>query len=119
MAYPQLLGNGKDIADLAFAGQVPPHLLLILFVLRPLASAPCLGSGVPGGLFTPSLAMEACSMSVRSTRRVFPTARLRTCGACVSPPPFRRLRSCCATTSRATGANDDSNASLGSASEMS
>lgn len=59
IAYPQLLGNGKDIAELAFTNQVPPYLLLVLFVLRPLASVLCVGSGVPGGLFTPSLAMGA------------------------------------------------------------
>jgi chloride channel protein, CIC family len=54
--FPQLLGNGKDIAELAFTGQVAPSALIALFLLRPLASVLCLGSGVPGGLFTPSLA---------------------------------------------------------------
>lgn len=57
--FPQLLGNGKDIADLAFMGQVVPGLLLALFVLKPLATVACIGSGTPGGLFTPSLAMGA------------------------------------------------------------
>jgi chloride channel protein, CIC family len=57
--FPQLLGNGKDVAELAFTGQVAPASLLILAVLRPLAAALCLGSGVPGGLFTPSLASGA------------------------------------------------------------
>jgi len=57
--FPQLLGNGKDIAELAFTAQVAPALLLILAVLRPLAAALCMGSGVPGGLFTPSLATGA------------------------------------------------------------
>jgi CIC family chloride channel protein len=57
--FPQLLGNGKDIAQLAFAGQVTPLLLVMLLVLRPLSTVLCLGSGVPGGLFTPSLALGA------------------------------------------------------------
>jgi H+/Cl- antiporter ClcA len=57
--YPQLLGNGKDIAQLAFLGQLAPALLLVLFVLKPLATVLCLGSGAPGGLFTPSLALGA------------------------------------------------------------
>lgn len=57
--FPQLLGNGKDIAQLAFSNQVSPALLVILLVLRPLATILCLGSGVPGGLFTPSLALGA------------------------------------------------------------
>jgi CIC family chloride channel protein len=57
--FPQLLGNGRDIAALAFAGQVTPLLLFVLLPLRPAASLLCLGSGVPGGLFTPSLALGA------------------------------------------------------------
>jgi chloride channel protein, CIC family len=59
IAYPQLLGNGKDIAQLAFNNQVTPALLLTLLLLRPLSTVLCLGSGVPGGLFTPSLALGA------------------------------------------------------------
>ena len=57
--FPQLLGNGRDVADLAFTGQVAPFLLLVLLVLKPAASLLCLGSGTPGGLFTPSLALGA------------------------------------------------------------
>jgi chloride channel protein, CIC family len=57
--FPQLLGNGKDISQLAFTNQVAPFLLLILLALRPLATVLCLGSGVPGGLFTPSLTVGA------------------------------------------------------------
>jgi chloride channel protein, CIC family len=57
--FPQLLGNGKDIAQLAFADQIPFALLLVLLVLKPAATVVCLGSGVPGGLFTPSLALGA------------------------------------------------------------
>jgi chloride channel protein, CIC family len=59
IAFPQLLGNGKDITELAFTNQVAPLLLVVLFVLRPLAAVLCMGSGVPGGLFTPSLATGA------------------------------------------------------------
>ena len=54
---PQLLGNGRDVSQLAFIGQVGPGLLGMLFLLRPAATLLCLGSGVPGGLFTPSLAI--------------------------------------------------------------
>lgn len=53
--YPQLLGNGKDVVQLAVLGQVSLGLLAVLFVLKPLATAACLGSGSPGGLFTPTL----------------------------------------------------------------
>jgi H+/Cl- antiporter ClcA len=59
IAFPQILGNGKDIAQLAFTNQVTPLLLLALLFLKPAATAMCLGSGVPGGLFTPSLALGA------------------------------------------------------------
>jgi H+/Cl- antiporter ClcA len=59
IAFPQILGNGKDIAQLAFTNQVTPLLLLALLFLKPTATAMCLGSGVPGGLFTPSLALGA------------------------------------------------------------
>jgi CIC family chloride channel protein len=57
--FPQVLGNGKDIASLAFTGHVAAPLLLTLVVMRPFATVLCLGSGVPGGLFTPSLATGA------------------------------------------------------------
>ena len=57
--FPQVLGNGKDIAQLAFSNQVAPALLLMLLFLKPAATVLCLGSGVPGGLFTPSLALGA------------------------------------------------------------
>jgi H+/Cl- antiporter ClcA len=57
--FPQLLGNGKDVAQLAFTNEVAPVLLLMLLVLKPLATTMCLGSGAPGGLFTPSLALGA------------------------------------------------------------
>jgi chloride channel protein, CIC family len=57
--FPQILGNGKDVSQLAFAGQVAPALLLILFVLRPLATVLCVRSGAPGGLFTPTLTVGA------------------------------------------------------------
>lgn len=56
---PQLLGNGRDVAELAFTGQLAPPLLIALLLLRPAATVLCLGSGAPGGLFTPSLAFGA------------------------------------------------------------
>ena len=57
--FPQLLGNGRDVAELAFTGQVTPLLLLALLLLKPAATLLCLGSGAPGGLFTPSLTLGA------------------------------------------------------------
>jgi CIC family chloride channel protein len=57
--FPQLLGNGKDISQLAFTNQAAPSLLLILLALRPVATVLCVRSGAPGGLFTPSLTVGA------------------------------------------------------------
>ena len=57
--FPQILGNGKDISQLSFAGEVPMLLLLALVALKPLAIVLCVRCGAPGGLFTPSLTAGA------------------------------------------------------------
>jgi H+/Cl- antiporter ClcA len=57
--FPQLLGNGKDVSQLAFTGQVTAGLLAVLLVLKPAATALCVRTGTPGGLFTPSLTAGA------------------------------------------------------------
>lgn len=57
--YPQLFGNGKGIALDAFLGQGSLLLLLALFVLKPLVTVLCLGSGASGGLLTPTLSTGA------------------------------------------------------------
>jgi H+/Cl- antiporter ClcA len=58
-AYPQLFGNGKDMAHDAFLGTGGLTLLLALSALKPLVTALCLGSGASGGLFTPTLSTGA------------------------------------------------------------
>jgi H+/Cl- antiporter ClcA len=55
LEYPQLLGNGQDTVQLAVVGGLGLGLMAILSVLKPAATAACLGSGTPGGLFTPTL----------------------------------------------------------------
>jgi len=57
--FPQLLGNGHDVTQLAIAGQLALPLLLVLLALKPVATAGCVASGVPGGLLTPSLTAGA------------------------------------------------------------
>lgn len=57
--FPQLLGNGKDVSQLAFAGEVAPALMLALLALKPAAIVLCMRSGAPGGLFTPTLTVGA------------------------------------------------------------
>ncbi len=59
IAYPEILGNGKDLSQLVFTGDVAPLTMLALLVLKPAATVLCLGIGVPGGLFTPSLTLGA------------------------------------------------------------
>lgn len=57
--FPEVLGNGKDLAQLAFSGAMLPGSLIVLLLLRPIATLCSLGSGTPGGLFTPTLAIGA------------------------------------------------------------
>jgi H+/Cl- antiporter ClcA len=59
LAFPQLFGNGQEMAREAFAA--PPALVVpfALFLLKPLVTALCLGSGAYGGLFTPLLSTGA------------------------------------------------------------
>lgn len=59
IGVPQLLGNGKDLVQLALSGAVPLATLALVTILKPLATAACLGSGAPGGLFTPTLTLGA------------------------------------------------------------
>lgn len=59
IGFPQVLGNGKDVSQLAFTGQVAPLLLLALVALRPFCTTVCIRAGTPGGLFTPSLTAGA------------------------------------------------------------
>ena len=56
LQYPQLLGNGRAIVQLDLVGQLSLGLMAVLMVLKPLVTAGCIGSGAPGGLFTPTLA---------------------------------------------------------------
>jgi H+/Cl- antiporter ClcA len=58
--FPQLLGNGSDLSQLLYVGGITSMgLLLMLLILKPAATVMCLGSGTPGGLFTPSLTFGA------------------------------------------------------------
>ncbi len=55
IAYPQVLGNGQGVVQLALVGRLAVGVMAVLIILKPLATAACLGSGAPGGLFTPTL----------------------------------------------------------------
>ncbi len=57
--YPQLFGNGLDMARDAFLGVSGLGLLFALAGLKPFVTSMCLGSGASGGLFTPTLSTGA------------------------------------------------------------
>ena len=58
--FPEVTGNGRDISQLTFLGFLPSTGLAVsLLVLRPAATISCVRTGVPGGLFTPSLTVGA------------------------------------------------------------
>ena len=57
--FPQILGNGQPVSELAFKGDVEPWILLCVLMLKPLAIVMSIRSGAPGGLFTPSLTVGA------------------------------------------------------------
>ena len=57
--FPQILGNGQAISEMAFNGHVGPWLLLCMLLLKPLATVMSVRCGAPGGLFTPSLTLGA------------------------------------------------------------
>jgi CIC family chloride channel protein len=65
--YPQLLGNGQGIVALEAVGSLSFGLLCVLLVLKPLATASCLGAGAPGGLFTPTLTVGVLLAGVLGT----------------------------------------------------
>ena len=55
LRWPPVLGNGFDTIHEVLLGTLPLGALALLPVLKLGATALCAGSGVPGGLFTPSL----------------------------------------------------------------
>ena len=67
LQYPQLLGNGKGIVQLGALGQLSLGLMIVLLVLKPLVTAACLGSGSPGGLFTPTFTVGVLLAGVLGT----------------------------------------------------
>ena len=55
--FPEILGNGKGIAQMGFAGDLSIELGAILLVIRAAITIGCLCAGAEGGLLTPSVAM--------------------------------------------------------------
>ena len=59
LGFPQVMGAGYTYIDQAMHGQFPWRLLLMLAVLKLVATSICFCSGTPGGLFAPTLFMGA------------------------------------------------------------
>lgn len=59
IGYPFVLGNGRDLAQLAMTGSTGLLALAALSLLKPLSTSLTLGSGVSGGLFTPTFSFGA------------------------------------------------------------
>jgi CIC family chloride channel protein len=74
LAYPEVFGNGYDTVDRILHGGAPLALILLLPVLKAVATAVTRGSGGAGGLFTPTLFMGAVIGSAYGAlcQRVFP-----------------------------------------------
>ena len=64
IVFPELLGNGQDVAQLLFLHPLAPLTLTLLVLVRPLATVASAASGAPGGLFTPTLASGALAGAV-------------------------------------------------------
>jgi CIC family chloride channel protein len=64
VSAPDILGNGKGLIQRAFVDAVDFRTLAILLLLKFLAPPFCLSTGVPGGLFTPTMTFGALAGSV-------------------------------------------------------
>lgn len=56
---PAILGLGYDSIDIALAGKISLGLSIMLFGLKLLGTGLCIGSGMSGGIFSPSLFLGA------------------------------------------------------------
>lgn len=57
--FPQVLGVGYDTTDAALKDQLAIHVMLILIVMKTIATAIALGSRFGGGVFSPALYLGA------------------------------------------------------------
>jgi CIC family chloride channel protein len=57
---PAVAGNGFEEVTSILDGKLALGAVALLFVMKPLATAASVGSGNPGGVFTPTLLIGAC-----------------------------------------------------------
>jgi H+/Cl- antiporter ClcA len=59
LLVPEVLGIGYDTVNKILLGQVAFELLLLLVVVKLIATSACIGLGIPGGMIGPALFMGA------------------------------------------------------------
>ena len=83
-ALPTVTGNGYEAIALILGGGIPLGALVLLVIAKPVATSISVGSGSPGGVFTPR-----CSSAPRWAR----CSRPRSCGSCPPSAPRAATRS--------------------------
>jgi CIC family chloride channel protein len=61
LGLPDVAGNGYEPLDALLDGKLAVALVAYLLVLKPLATIASVGSGSPGGVFTPTLLIGGCA----------------------------------------------------------
>lgn len=56
---PQIMGVGYDTVDSAIAGQFGVMMLVLILILKLIATSACVGAGLPGGVVGPTLVLGA------------------------------------------------------------
>ncbi len=57
--FPSILGNGRALGQVAFAGTLAVGVLAVTVIVKVIATTATIGSGAAGGTLTPSLAIGA------------------------------------------------------------
>lgn len=60
VVLPEVVGNGYEPLEELLSGHLPMLILVAILFAKPLATALSVSSGLPGGVFTPTLLMGAC-----------------------------------------------------------
>lgn len=60
MVAPEVMGLGYDTVEISLNQNLAATVVLLIVVMKLLATAGCLGMGIPGGLIGPTLVMGAC-----------------------------------------------------------
>ncbi|WP_245549606.1 chloride channel protein [Maridesulfovibrio hydrothermalis] len=72
LKVPGILGVGYEAVNMGLTGILPLDLAIILLVAKMVATSLCIGSGMSGGIFAPSLMLGATlGISVSSTINMF------------------------------------------------